>query len=69
MGIKGTSYDRGLAMNDHGKVFFYVADSNEEAEELKLLKSIINVFMLRRTKDALVANKTLDLPSFSEITM
>ena len=56
-------------MNVIRLAMFYVADSNEEAEELKLLKSIMNVFMLRRTKDALVANKTLDLPSLSEITM
>lgn len=36
---------------------------------LKLLKSIVNVFMLRRTKAMLVQSKTLVLPSLSEVTI
>lgn len=40
-----------------------------ESGKLKLLRSVLNVFMLRRTKAALVQNKSLILPSLSEVTI
>ncbi|KAI5058773.1 hypothetical protein GOP47_0026943 [Adiantum capillus-veneris] len=43
--------------------------TKEHDADVKLLKTILNVFMLRRTKSALVQNKSLILPSLSEVTI
>ncbi|MCO5585705.1 hypothetical protein L7F22_039641 [Adiantum nelumboides] len=43
--------------------------SKEHDGDVKLLRTILNVFMLRRTKSALVQNKSLILPSLSEVTI
>lgn len=41
----------------------------KDDSRLDLLRCIIKVFMLRRTKAALVKSKALVLPTLSEVTM
>lgn len=41
----------------------------KEEPSLAMLREVVKVFMLRRTKAALVHSKALELPPLSEVTM
>ena len=46
-----------------------VQNTVKAKEQLKILKSILGAFMLRRTKSKLIESGTLVLPSLTEITV